>query len=171
MPNNHYISQIQFTKAQSINDLVVIESLAKEIWELHYTSIIGAEQVAYMLQKFQNIAPMQQQIDEGYTYTMVHYKDEVCGYISFQLRDNYLFLSKIYVHPKFQGKGIGQAALQFVENYAKEQGADFIQLTVNKYNTRTIAIYERFGFERVKEAVFDIGNGFVMDDYVMEFRL
>jgi hypothetical protein len=38
---------------------------------------------------------------------------------------------------------------------------------VNKYNF-AIDVYKRLGFVTVADEVNDIGNGFVMDDYVME---
>jgi ribosomal protein S18 acetylase RimI-like enzyme len=37
-------------------------------------------------------------------------------------------------------------------------------LQVNKRNGGAIAFYRAAGFEVVREAVFDIGGGFVMDD-------
>ena len=46
-----------------------------------------------------------------------------------------------------------------------------ITLTVNKYNLPAICIYEKVGFNRVDSIETDIGNGYVMDDYVYEFVL
>ena len=43
-----------------------------------------------------------------------------------------------------------------------------ISLTVNKYNTDSIKAYEKMGFEKIDSVVMDIGNGYVMDDYVMK---
>ncbi len=50
---------------------------------------------------------------------------------------------------------------------ARALGAPAVWLQVNKRNERAIAAYLRAGFQIEKEAVFDIGGGFVMDDYVM----
>ena len=44
-------------------------------------------------------------------------------------------------------------------------------LQVNKQNTGAIGFYAAAGFTIARGAVFDIGSGFVMDDYVMEKRL
>ncbi|MEG2601476.1 MAG: GNAT family N-acetyltransferase, partial [Carnobacterium sp.] len=46
-----------------------------------------------------------------------------------------------------------------------------IQLTVNKYNDKSIAAYKKMGFVTVKEQVADIGGGYIMDDFVMEYSL
>ncbi len=40
-------------------------------------------------------------------------------------------------------------------------------LQVNKRNTDAIGFYRSAGFEVIREAVMDIGGGFVMDDYLM----
>ena len=32
-------------------------------------------------------------------------------------------------------------------------------------------LYEHLGFRKVREQVTDIGNGFVMDDYVFEYSI
>jgi ribosomal protein S18 acetylase RimI-like enzyme len=39
-------------------------------------------------------------------------------------------------------------------------------LNVNRFNP-AVSFYEKYGFRTVKEEVIDIGNGFVMDDFVM----
>jgi hypothetical protein len=46
-----------------------------------------------------------------------------------------------------------------------------IWLTCNRHNTKTIAVYEHLGFQKVNEEVTDIGNGFVMDDYIFEYEV
>ena len=43
-------------------------------------------------------------------------------------------------------------------------------LTVNKGNDLGIRAYKGTGFQIVEAVVTDIGEGFVMDDYVMEKR-
>ena len=58
--------------------------------------------------------------------------------------------------------------LQFIEQIARELGLSSIYLTVNKNNEHSIAVYKKKGFLTVKDQVADIGNGFVMDDYIME---
>jgi ribosomal protein S18 acetylase RimI-like enzyme len=50
---------------------------------------------------------------------------------------------------------------------ALELGRRALWLQVNKRNTGPIKFYRAAGFEIVREAVFEIGGGFVMDDSVM----
>jgi ribosomal protein S18 acetylase RimI-like enzyme len=66
-----------------------------------------------------------------------------------------------------QGKGIGKALIDFIVNEAKERHQKGLILNVNKRNI-AIRFYESIGFNISNEEVIDIGNGFVMDDFVME---
>ncbi len=162
---------MKIIKVNDKSQLKPIEALATEIWHEHYTPIIGKAQVEYMLQKFQSVETMQKQIEESYEYFSITNDDQLIGYLSIQPRDTYLFLSKVYVHSSYRGYGYGQKAFDFVISRAKELNFNKVQLTVNKYNERTIKVYEDYGFKKVKEAVFDIGSGYIMDDFVMEISI
>jgi len=48
-------------------EILEVELMAKEIWNQHYISIIGKEQVDYMIKFFQNKETIEKQISkEGY---------------------------------------------------------------------------------------------------------
>ena len=145
----------------------IVEKLADNIWREHYTSIIGEDQVNYMLNKFQSASAIEAQIEEGAQYYLIFYKDSAAGYFSYYFQDNTLFLSKIYVDSKFRGTGLGRFSMDFIEQQATESNRESITLTVNKNNTNTIAAYKKMGFEIEQAIIMDIGNGYVMDDYKM----
>lgn len=148
-------------------EILEIVKLGSEIWKEHYTSIIGKEQVQYMLQKFQSYNAIKKQIDEGFYYFLVQ-SDQPIGYFSILPKTDCLFLSKFYLLNIVRGKNIGSKMMEFVENKAYSRNLKAIELTVNKFNNAAIKFYEKLNFQRRESAVFDIGNGFVMDDYVME---
>ena len=56
-----------------------------------------------------------------------------------------------------------------------EEGRAFgkkqVYLTVNKHNDHAIAVYKKTGFKVIDEVVTDIGNGYVMDDYIFGYDL
>ena len=149
-----------------------VETLANTIWHHHYKPIIGKEQVLYMLDKFQSSEAIKRQIEDGYEYYLLLYENDYVGYISIKKdAPEILFLSKIYVLANFRGKKIGKSAMAFIMNRAKVLGCTHIRLTVNKYNTNSIAAYERMGFKTIEALVIDIGQGYIMDDYKMELSL
>lgn len=156
-----------FIKATCEYDLSLIEFLASKIWREYYSSIIGDEQVFYMLDKFQSLAAMQKQEKEGFEYYSIKIDGDLIGYFSFLPEKEGLFLSKIYVLAEMRGNGIGRKAMEFITQQALERDLNSIRLTVNKYNTKSIDAYLKMGFEKVRPVVFDIGQGFIMDDFEM----
>ena len=75
------------------------------------------------------------------------------------------------MHEDFRGQGIASYMFkQFIE-MCKKHELEKIWLTCNRNNTNSIEIYKHWGFEIVREEVKDIGNGFVMDDYIMEYKI
>lgn len=151
----------------TLEDLESIDALARVIWQEHYTPIIGTEQVEYMLKKFQSVNSMREQVANGYEYSLVNYDQQLIGYMSFRLDPNHLFLSKFYLKEQYRGKGFAHEMLAYIEKKALQNKRSSIQLTVNKYNTKSIHAYLKMGFDIEEDAVFDIGEGFVMDDHVM----
>ena len=149
-----------------------LATLAAEIWSEHYTPIIGAAQVAYMLEKFQSASAIAEQIaTQNYHYFFIRHNAAEAGYIGVQQQGEVLFLSKLYVRKSWRGVGLGKRAVAFILEFARQNRATRIRLTVNRHNRVAIVAYAKFGFVRRGELVTDIGGGYVMDDYVYELRL
>ena len=146
----------------------LVETLASQIWCQHYPDIIGLEQVEYMLAKFNSAKAIEEQVRLGAQFYCLIYNETPVGYMAIKPEGDFLFLSKLYVAETSRGKGVGRVALNFIDEEAKKQQLLGIRLKVNKYNTASIAAYEKLGFKNVKASVTDIGNGFVMDDFEME---
>jgi ribosomal protein S18 acetylase RimI-like enzyme len=160
---------VQFKPVIHKADFKTIAELAKEIWTEHYTSIIGTDQVNYMLDKFQSETAIQHQIKiDKYNYHIISNKQKPVGYLAFKTEKNALFLSKIYISKGARGQGLGKLAMNFIEKQAKQSKCKKIYLTVNKQNINSIKAYQKIGFKTIEALVMDIGNGFVMDDYKME---
>lgn len=111
---------------------------------------------------------MKSQINEGYSYFGLFEQTHLIGYFSYQIRSTTLFISKIYIDFNKRGKGYFSIILNKLEQIATENSCKCLELTVNKYNKETIAIYEKKGFTKTTEAIFDIGHGYIMDDYIMQ---
>jgi ribosomal protein S18 acetylase RimI-like enzyme len=57
----------------------------------------------------------------------------------------------IAVVPNARGKGVGSALLEALLERARAEGHDAISLSVDRNNAGAIELYERHGFERVRE--------------------
>lgn len=157
----------KFEAVQNESDQRELRDLAYEIWNEFFPPIIGQDQVDYMLEKFSSLNAIQRQVLEGYQYYFIVVDEQRVGYLTFKLNRDELFLSKLYLHTSHRGKGIARYAIQFLSEFALEHDIDNIRLTVNRDNVSSIAAYEKMGFQTVDEQIMDIGQGYVMDDFIM----
>lgn len=161
-------------KVSERDTLREIENLAATTWYEHYGKLLTHGQIEYMLKRFLTVDAMARQMEhDNYTYYLI--KDDSTsapiGFMALQESPGALFLSKIYLLKEFRGKGYGSQGLDFANKMAEEKGAEKVWLTVNKHNTGSYEIYLKRGYRVVKEEVTDIGEGYVMDDYIMELKL
>jgi len=149
-----------------------VVDLARVIWTEHYSPIIGIDQVRYMLASYHSRAAIETDIAKsGARYFLIDNHGRDVGYLSFRTEGDSLFLSKLYVLSSDRGQGLGRRALDFVRDQAERGALRSVRLTVNRNNSGSIAAYERFGFVKTGEVIADIGEGYVMDDYSMEWNV
>jgi RimJ/RimL family protein N-acetyltransferase len=121
---------------------------------------------------FQSAEAISRQIhSEEHLYFLIHLEERPVGYLAVQPRQNDLLLSKIYLERASRGHGLGRKSIHFVDELAQELAKPLITLTVNRYNSNSIAAYSRWGFRIIDTQVTDIGGGFVMDDYIMQKQM
>ena len=161
------IAMFTFHPAAS-GDAALLRSLAEHIWRESYAGVVSAEQMAYMIERMYSQETIARELGEGVCWELVRLDAEAAGYHSITFgADGVAKLNKLYLLPALQGRGLGQEMLWRVFALAVERGAREVRLQVNKANLRAQRAYERFGFRRIDEAVFDIGGSYVMDDYIM----
>ncbi|MEO8629155.1 MAG: GNAT family N-acetyltransferase [Betaproteobacteria bacterium] len=172
-------------------DIDAVIQLARSIWYAHYPTIISIEQIEYMLGQRYNAEVINAQIASGRSWwdTLI-FADEIVGFAAYELTDDpgelkddpgdltddpgalkddpgELKLDKLYVRYDLRGRGFGSLLMRHVEQRALQLGCLSVYLQVNKHNSSAIEMYKRNGFVVREAAQFDIGNGFVMDDYLM----
>ena len=155
-------------KVNNDQQIQEVAELAEMIWHEHFTPIIGTSQVEYMVDKFQSVPALKTQLKDGYEYYQLFDKGEFCGYCGIHPENGRLFLSKIYIRKDCRGRHLATKAFEFLKDLCRRRGLSSIWLTCNKHNDNSLAVYRHLGFETVDTQVADIGNGFVMDDYIME---
>lgn len=167
-------NQITFA-AVSAEDLPTLERLsafASRIVKEHFDPIIGPEQNDYMIRMFQTVPAIEGQIRSGYRYYVAEESGgELAGFLAFYPRDGKMYLSKFYVDRSRRGRGIATEMFRFLKEETEKCGLTAIFLNVNRDNSQVIAIYEHLGFSRIREEKNDIGNGFFMDDLVLEYQM
>ena len=150
-------------------DIRRMTKVAEVVWREANTAFCSPEQVEYMIEMFQSYEAVSGQLVHGYRYFLVEENGEILAYFGVQPQGERLFLSKFYILKEHRGKGIFSMGLEFMAELCREQQLDTIYLTVNRNNTHACEVYLHKGFKIAEEAVADIGCGFVMDDYIMEY--
>lgn len=166
------MQRIKLVEVKTEQQIEAAAALADEIWHEWFPSILSAEQIDYMVDKFQSVRAMTEQIENGYIYYILRKGDARIGYTAIRTdEDGRLFLSKIYIKKEYRGNGYAREVFTFLKDYCREHGLHAIWLTVNKHNDNSIAVYKKSGFRIIGEDVTDIGNGHVMDDYFFQLDI
>lgn len=156
------------------SDFGPVAALAREIWLAHYSSIISTEQIEYMLKGRFTPANLQRYVDAPNRWmSVLRLGNAPVGYCSCALTDapTEMKLEQLYLRPALHGRGLGRYMLEHVERRARENDCDTLVLQVNKHNTTSVDVYKRGGFQIREEIVLDIGQGYVMDDFIMQKKI
>ncbi len=157
-----------------IEDIPAIQQIAKDTWPDTYSGIISQEQIDYMLDMMYNANTLTEQMSADHYFFIAEQDSKPIGFAgcspyspSLSLRWK---LHKLYVLPTVQRSGAGKALSEAVVAVAKDNGATELVLNVNK-NNPAYAYYLKHGFTVLENMILDIGNGYVMDDYVLIKKL
>jgi ribosomal protein S18 acetylase RimI-like enzyme len=71
-----------------------------------------------------------------------------------------LYIHRLAVHPKFQGKGYAQKLMDFAEKYAKENGYYTIRLDTFSQNKRNQQFYEQRNYVKLESIYFPKQSAF-----------
>lgn len=150
-------------------EIPALRALAERIWRESYATMLTPGQIDYMLAWMYAPETMAREMREGVIWEAALSDGEIIGFHSctFEAETRRLKLNKLYLLPEQQGLGFGQQLLDRVHALATQRGASHVWLQVNKNNARAIRAYERAGYTVERSAVFDIGGGYVMDDFIM----
>ena len=153
-----------------LSDIATVQRLAHVIWHQHYPSIITREQIDYMLERLyarDALAPFVTDPTRG--LALAEQDGEALGFAAWYLPGERatMKLDKLYVLPQRHGGGIGRALIEHVAALARKARCRTLILNVNRNNVTAVRAYERCGFAIRESGDFPIGNGYVMEDYIM----
>ena len=157
-------------------DLPIIQEIAYQTWPATFAAILSPTQISYMLDMMYSLEALREQVrDKNHVFLLAKDEDseEYVGFTSYELdytSQPITKIHKIYLLPASQGKGVGRLLIDTVAEVAIRTDNDRLGLNVNRYN-KAIQFYERLGFVVVGQEDIDIGDGFRMEDFVMEKSL
>jgi diamine N-acetyltransferase len=81
-----------------------------------------------------------------------------CGFPDHARGSNVLELKQLYTDPQATGKGLGGALMDWAMAEFAARGADEVQISVYSENLGAQRFYERYGFEKVADITFQVGE-------------
>jgi len=107
-------------------------------------------------------------IDNGGFIFMLSFDDLVIGTIALEKKSEEEFeILKYAIRSDHQGKGIGAFLMDFIIQFAKDQGIQKLMLHSNTKLETALIIYEKFGFKQSKH----IDGKFEKSDLTFEMML
>ena len=163
---------MEIRQCENQEQLKQLADLADVIWHEYFVSLLSKEQIDYMVEKFQSYPVLKKAIEEeNYTYFLAYEEGAMIGFCGVKPEKDRLFLSKLYLHKKARGKGLSSILLKRAISFAREQDKKAIYLTCNKFNQHSLDVYRAKGFKDIDSVQTDIGQGFIMDDYILQLEL
>lgn len=158
----------------TLQELITIQDIAYRVWYSTYESILSKQQIEYMLKAMYSEESLTQQIEiENHIFFLAQENNQTLGFMSIEL--NYqnsksAKLHKIYVLAQTQGKGGGRLLMDKAEEIARDHQTKIIRLNVNR-NNPALKFYQKLGYQIITSEDIDIGQGYLMEDYVLEKNL
>jgi GNAT superfamily N-acetyltransferase len=154
-----------------LSDIPTIKEIAKKAWRPTYDHILTEQQTLYMLELMYNSLTLENQINGNMEFFMVDLGQETVGYFAVEnVNEQIVKLHKLYLDPTQKQKGLGRKIIQYIRDWTLTNQRESIILNVNK-NNLAVQFYLKMGFIVIEELILDIGEGYVMDDYVMQLDL
>ena len=156
----------------ALSDIKQIQNIVHITWPITYGEILSKEQLDYMLDLFYSDEALLDQYNKKEQLFYMIYEDQTDNIGFIGIEHNYMGkavtkIHKIYLLPETQGKGIGKKVIDEIGILALKNNSKTLLLNVNRFNT-ALGFYKKIGFDIVDEVNIEIGNGYLMEDYVME---
>ena len=142
-------------RAAEPRDLEAVRALLVETWHDTYDPLLGVDKVTEITNSWHSIEALRPQLAlPDCSFLVAEEGGRIVGHVFANGRRlPPLTLSRLYVLPSFQRRGIGSALLEAA--IARHPRAESIRLEVQADNPKGLAFYRREGFEAVGEHMED----------------
>ena len=143
-------------------DYNIIAKLNKDVQDLHcdmHPDIFKSYDYETMYKGFSEYISQ-----ENFHSFIAYYEEEPVGYILVCIRDyketpfkagyKSLYIDQICIKKEYRHKGTGHKLIEYVKNFAKEQGINRIELTVWTTNNNAKSFFRKAGFEPYMENMY-----------------
>jgi len=136
-------------------DVPAVRALLVETWHDTYDGLIGAGKVTEITDSWHSLPNLTHQLSvPDSSFLVADDQGAIVGHaFANAQRPPALFLTRLYVLPTQQRRGIGKSLLQAA--IARHPACEVVRLEVEADNAKGLAFYRREGFEVVSEAVME----------------
>ena len=160
-------------RALKLDELLIVHEIAYATWPDTFKEILSQEQIQYMLNWMYDLKHLENQFNQGHQFYVAELEEIPVGFIGIEPnhpKKGLTKIHKIYILPNKQGLGIGKKLIQYVRELSIQSEIEGLLLNVNRFN-KAVEFYKAIGFNILFEENIDIGNGYLMEDYVMKLEL
>lgn len=160
-------------RALNRNELMIVHEIAHLTWPDTFKEILRKDQIEYMLNWMYNLNLLENQVDQGHLFFVAEHAGKPAGFIGIEPNHpekGITKIHKIYILPSMQGMGIGKKLIDHVIDLSVQSNISALLLNVNRFNN-AVHFYKSQGFEILHEENIDIGNGYLMEDFVMRLSI
>lgn len=160
--------QIDIRQMQE-QDIPFVQEVAKTSWNSTYENIIPLDVQANFLQMAYNPEQLQKRLRHS-LFLVATDAGRIVGFANFSNvnEDGKAELAAIYLHPQYQGAGIGSALLR--KGIEQLDGIQSVFINVEKENWSGLSFYAAKGFQVIEEFDEDF-NGHTLKTVRMELKL
>ncbi|MGZ8454689.1 MAG: N-acetyltransferase family protein [Candidatus Binatia bacterium] len=150
-----------------INDIQGIKAVLAATWVDTYASFLSESSIARVTAEWHSPSVLAAEIDRPSTFAGVakSVSSEIVGMITAHSQGELLLISRLYVLPKHQRKGIGERLME--ESLRAFPQTRRVQLDVEEENPKGRAFYRKLGFKEVRVKIDDLA-GTKLNSIVLE---
>jgi len=142
---------IETIRPAVLGDAEATRALLLTTWRATYDEILGADRVTELTNRWHSIEALRRQIaDPDALFLVAESAGAIIGHAMSARRDGVLWLTRLYVAPDRQSRGVGGRLLE-----TAIAGAPSTRLSVESENQRAIDFYHRRGFAVIAEEIED----------------
>jgi len=169
-------------RSATLDDVPALTALGQEAFVDKFGPLYKPEDLEMFLRDYRTEARYREQLaDPGTLVQLAEEGGELLGYCLIIRGDQFeerppphprrpIILSQLYCAPAAIGRGIGSQLMDWALAEAKAWRADAIQLSVYSENAGAQRFYRRYGFEKVANIDFWVGNH-RDDEFLFELAL
>jgi diamine N-acetyltransferase len=163
----------------SREDIPQLRELAIRIYRDTFSNQNTPENMEAFLRKDYSVENFEREFDEpGSQYFFACDEKNPVGYLRLRynkeaeehLGKNTIEIHRLYVDVNHQGKRVGHKLMEFAIEQAEKSDVDWIWLGVWEHNPKAQRFYERWGFTRFADHIFQMGNE-AQTDWLLKRRI